>query len=215
MEIDAFYGNIDFPACSIQSDRTVYLPDPDDDLVRRVRSMAAEKNAVEAVCKWGFSPGYREGDLKLYLTDPQKVLTFLGSGIPALRRKGWLTELSERLEKLIDAMASVVPVVTVKDAPNGAFDVKCSFDALGTDVSAAEIQAAVNRGDGYLLKDGKVTLLDISAVEAMHEVFRDCATSQNGAAAGWFRVRSVYAPYVKSSLDALDCVDLDDARAER
>ena len=215
VEIDAFYGNIDFPACSIQSDRTVYLPDPDDDLVRRVRSMAAEKNAVEAVCKWGFSPGYREGDLKLYLTDPQKVLTFLGSGIPALRRKGWLTELSERLEKLIDAMASVVPVVTVKDAPNGAFDVKCSFDALGTDVSAAEIQAAVNRGDGYLLKDGKVTLLDISAVEAMHEVFRDCATSQNGAAAGWFRVRSVYAPYVKSSLDALDCVDLDDARAER
>lgn len=215
VEIDAFYGDIDIPACSMQSDRTVYLPDPDDDLVRRTRSMTAEKNAVETVCRWGFSPGYREGDLKLYLTDPQKVLNFLGSGIPALRRKGWRTELSERLGALVEGMPSVVPVVTVKDAPNGTFDVKCSFDAQGRFIPPAEIQAAVNRGDGYLLRDGAVTLLDIKAVEAMHEVFRDCATTQNGAQAGWFRVRSVYAPYVKASLDALDCIDVEDSSARR
>lgn len=215
IEIDAYYGDIDFPACSMQSEHIVYLPDPEDDLVRRTRSMLAEKNAIENACKWGFSPGYREGDLKFYLTDQQKILTFLGSGIPALRRKGWIIDLSPRLEELTRNMPSVVPVVTIKDAPNGAFDVRCSFDALGKDVPAAEIQAAVNRGDGYLLKDGNVTLLDISAIESMHDVFRDCATSQNGAAAGWFRVRSVYAPYVKASLDALDCVDLEDDNATR
>ena len=39
IEIDAHYGEIDFPACSLQADRTVWLEDPDDDLVRRVRSI--------------------------------------------------------------------------------------------------------------------------------------------------------------------------------
>ena len=215
VEIDAYYGDIDFPACSMQSERTVYLADPDDDLIRRTRSPEAERSAVDSMRKRGFSPGYREGDLRLYLTDPQKILNFIGSGIPFLRRRGWITELSPKLGNLVDSMPSAVPVVTVKDAPDGAFDVKCSFEARGCDIPPAEIQAAVNRGDGYILKDGAVTLIDISAVESMQEVFRDCATTQNGAAAGWFRVRSVYAPYVKSSLDALDCVDLDDLGAER
>ena len=215
IEIDAYYGDIDFPACSLQSERTVYLRDPGDDLVRLVRSPDAEKKAVEFIRKWGFEPGYREGDMKFYLTDPQKVLTFLGSGIPSLRRKKWKLDFRKELDELIDSLPSIVPVVTVKDAPCGAFDVKCTFEARGTEIPPAEIQAAVNRGDGCILKDGIPFLLDTAAVEAMHAVFRDCATSQNGAAAGWFRVRPVYAPYVKASLDALDCVALEDELAER
>ena len=215
IEIDAHYGEIEIPACSVQSDRTVYLPDPDDPLVRRVRSMKSERAAVKEAEKWGFEPGYREGDLRLYLVDPQKVLNFLGAGLPALRRKGWRVELSERLMALTDSMPSVVPVVTVRDAPNGAFDVSYTFDAMGHDVSPVEIQAALNRGDGYIMKDGDVVLLDNTAIEAMHDVFRDCATSQNGAPAGWFRVSSVHAPYVKASLDLLDCIDLDDTDARK
>jgi hypothetical protein len=78
------------------------------------------------------------------------------------------------------------------------------------------VQAAVNRGDGYILRDGRVVLLDTAALAAAGDVFRDCSTTQNGAAAGWFRVRGIYAPYVKASLDGLgDCIDLIDARAPR
>ena len=215
IEIDAHYGEVEFPVCSVQSPRTVYLPDPDDPLVRRVRSMKTEREAVKAVERWGFSPGYNDGDLRLYITDPQKVLNFLGAGLPALRRKGWRIDLTDKLMELTDAMPSVVPVVTVRDAPGGAFDVSYTFDAMGHDVSPVEIQAALNRGDGYIMKDGAVVLLDNSAIEAMHGVFRDCAPSQNGAAAGWFRVDSVHAPYVKASLDILDCIDLDDSAARR
>ena len=213
VEIDACYGEIELPACSVQADRTVYLPDPDDPLVRRTRSLASERAAVKEIGKWGFEPGYRSGDLRLYLTDPQKVLNFLGAGLPALRRRGWRIDLADRLMDLTDSMPSVVPVVTVRDAPGGAFDVSYTFDAQGHEVSPVEVQAAVNRGDGYILKDGAVVLLDNTAIEQMHGVFRDCATSQNGAAAGWFRVGAVHAPYVKASLDLLDCVDLDDSRA--
>lgn len=213
--VDAWYGDIDFPACSLQQERLVYLPDPSDPLVRKTRSMEAERAAMKLLGTWGFEPGYREGDLKLYMTDPQKVLNFLGAGVPDLRRRGWKIDFSERLEKLTDSFSAVVPVVRVKDAPQGAFDVQYSFETTGGgEISPVEIQAAINRGDGYILKDGAVALLDNKAIESMHDVFRDCATSQGGAPAGWFRVRGVHAPYVKSSLDAIgDILELDDAEA--
>ena len=213
IELDCYYGNIDFPCCSTQPDRTVYLEDPDDDLVRRVRSMKAEKDAVAALEKWGFEPGYKEGDFKLYLTDPQKVLNFLGAGLPAIRRKGWRVDLSERLMALTDTMPSVVPVVEIKDAARGDFDVKISFDAMGHEVSPVEVQAAINRGDGYILQDGAVVLLDNTAIDAMRGVFSDCTLAKNGAPEGWFRVKGVYGSYVKSSLDLLDSIEVEDSAA--
>ena len=215
VELDAWYGDIDFPACSVQTDRTVYLEDPDDDLVRRTRSLKAEREAVAELAKWGFEPGYREGDLKLYLTNPQKVMAFLGAGYPKLRRRAdWEFQLSDRLSSLMDTFRTIVPVVKVKDAPGGAFDVAYEFDAQGEDIAPAEIQAALNRGDGCLLKNGQVYLLDGDAIGRMHDIFTDCAATQGGAARGWFRVKGVYAPYVRSSLESiLDAVDLDDTAA--
>ena len=215
VELDAYYGDIDFPACSVQQPRVVWLEDPDDPLVRRVRDPGAEKRAVAELGRWGFEPGYRDGDLKLYVTDPQKVLNFLGAGIPHFRRKGWRIDLSERLGPLYDSFRSIIPVVTVRDAARG-FDVKISFDAAGGEIPPAEIQAAVNRGDGYLLRDGRVYMLDTAAVTSMQGVFGDCAPSQDGAAPGWFRVRDVYAPYVRASLESIiDTIELEDTAAAR
>ena len=213
IELDCYYEDIDFPCCSTQPERTVYLEDPDDDLVRRVRSMKAEKDAVKLLERWGFAPGYNEGDFKLYLTDPQKVLNFLGAGLPAIRRKGWRVDLSERLMALTDTMPSLVPVVEIKDAARGDFDVKISFDAMGEEISPVEVQAAINRGDGYIMKDETVFLLDNTAIDAMRSVFSDCTLAKSDAPEGWFRVKGIYGSYVKSSLDLLDCIDLDDTAA--
>ena len=214
LAIDAYYDDIDFPICSLQDRRIVYKPDPDDPLVRRVRSLEAEHAAIKAIEKWGFGKGYRDGDLKYYVTDPQKVLNFLGAGLPALRRDGWVIELSERLMKATEDMPTIVPVVTVRDAPNGAFDVKYTFDAMGTDISPIEVQAALNRHDGYILKEGSVVLLDNEAIERMHGVFKNCATTQSGAPVGWFRVKGIHAAYVKSSLEAIDAEVEDEAAAK-
>ena len=215
IELDAHYGEIEFPACSMQAEKTVFIPDADDPLVRKVRSMKAEKEATKVLEKYGFAPGYKENDMKFYLTDPQGVLNFLGAGLPSLRRRGWRVDLSERLMAVTDAMPMVVPVVKIRDAPGGAFDVTYEFDAMGTDVSPVEIQAALNRGDGYILKDGHVTLLDNSAIEEMHGIFRDCTGKNCGTADGWFRVAGVHAPYVKASLDLLDSIDVDDCAAKQ
>lgn len=213
IELDAHYGEIEFPACSVQAERTVWLPDPDDPLIRRVRRLKSEQGAVDEIKRHGFEPGYRTGDLKFYLTDTQKVLNFLGAGLPALRRLGWRIELSDNLMKVTDDMPSVVPIVTVRDAPHGDFDISYTFDAMGYSVPAAEVQAALNRGDGYILSNGKVVLLDNTAIEQMHGIFADCAPRQNGAPAGWFRVQRVHAPYVKATLDALD-IEVEDKDAQ-
>ena len=216
IEINAYYGErgeVDFPACSLQSDRVVYLEDPNDPLVRRTRSPDREKDAVRFVESFGFEPGYRTGDVKFYLTDTQKVLNFLGAGIPAIRRRGWVVELSDRLGTLIDSLPVVAPLVEVRDAPKGAFDVNYSFTAFSekgsVEISPIEVQAAINRGDGYILRDGQPILLDNTAVEAMHDIFKDAAGSNSGTSDGWFRVKGVHAPYVKSSIDHLgfECDD--------
>ena len=214
IELDAWYGDIDFPAGSVQSPRTVYLKDPDDDLVRRTRSLKAEREALAELKEWGFDSG-QEGGLRLSVTNPQKVMNFLGSGYPKFRRrKDWTIQISGRLSALMDSFRTIVPVVKVKDAPNGAFDVAYEFDAQGEDVSQIEIQAALNRHDGCILKNGQVYLLDGDAIEKMHEIFADCTATQGGAKPGWFRVKGVYAPYVRSSLESiLDAVDLDDSGA--
>ena len=39
--VDAWYDDIDFPACSLQAESLVSLPDPNDPLVRRPRSLDA------------------------------------------------------------------------------------------------------------------------------------------------------------------------------
>ena len=214
--IDAWYGEIDFPVCSVQARKTVWLKSPDDPYVRYVRSPDEERAAVKTAEKWGFAPGYRENDTRLYVSDPHKVLDFLGAGLPDLRRRGWQVELSEKLYALVDSMKSVLPLVEIRDAPDGAFDVRYAFEAQGREIDPAEIQAALNRGDGYILKDGETFLLDNKAIATMHGVFRDCAASQDGAPPGWFRVRQVHSAYVKSSLDMLsDVIETDDSRAER
>ena len=214
VELDAHYDKIEFPACSVQTERTVWLPDPDDELIRRTRNMPAEQDAVKEIKRHGFEAGYRTGDQKFYLTNPVKVLTFLGAGLPALHRLGWHIELADKLTKLTDSYPSIVPVVTVRDAPNGDFDVAYRFEAKGVDISPIEIQAALNRRDGYIEKNGEVMLLDYLAVEQMHSVFSDCAPKQNGAPPGWFRVPAIHAAYVKATLDTLD-VEIDDARGKK
>ena len=214
--IDAWYGHIDLPACSVQAPRTVWLASPDDPDVRLTRSIDAERDALKLAGEWGFEPGYAKNDGRLYVTDGHKVLDFLGSGIPELRRRGWKIELSEKLDALVESMKSVLPLVEIRDAPGGAFDVKYTFEARGGEVPAAEIQAALNRGDGYILRGGDVYLLDCKAISTMHGVFRDCSTSQDGAPPGWFRVRAVHSAYVKSSLDLLaDVIETDDSKAAR
>ncbi len=186
-------------------------PDPDDLLRYNVRNIEAERAAFAAMKAVGFEQDENSG--RWFITEPGNVLNFFGSGEPRLRRLGWKVRYAERLAALVESMPSIVPVVKVSDAPRGAFDVSYAFETNGARVPDADIQAAINRGDSYILDGARTILLDTSAISAMREVFADCPIIGD-APPGHFRVGHMYAPYVKGAMDALgDVVELEDVAA--
>ena len=191
--------------------KRVCQPDSEDLLRYYVRNMDAERAAFAALKAVGFEAD-PDSD-RWFITEPRDVLNFLGGGEPYLRRLGWKVHYSDRLAPLVESMPSVVPVVKVADAPDGAFDVSYAFEMNGRPVPETDIQTAINCGNSYILDGARTILLDTSAITAMREVFADCPL-QRGAPAGRFRVGNLYAPYVKGAMDALgDVVELEDEKA--
>ena len=196
--------------CGVGGKR-VCQPDPEDLLRYYVRNMDAERAAFAELKAVGFEAD-PDSD-RWFITEPRDVLNFFGGGEPHLRRLGWKVHYSDRLAPLVESMPSVVPVVKVADAPDGAFDVGYAFEMNGRPVPETDIQTAINCGNSYILDGARTILLDTSAIAAMREVFADCPL-QRGAPAGRFRVGNLYAPYVKGAMDALgDVVELEDEKA--
>ena len=206
VEVIAKYGDIEIPCGGHADVDAVCIADPDDPYLYYVRNPDAEERAIRLLKGYGFD----EGTTRLFTVDQRAVLNFLGSGIPYLRRQGWRVTLEGRILDISDAMPMVVPVVTVKDAPRGSFDVGYAFEVEGKPIDARCVQDALNRGDSYVLNGGETLLLDTEAINSMRAVFDDCAKVQGEAEKGFFRVAGIYAPYVKSAIESLDAICLDD-----
>ncbi len=184
------------------------LPDPDDLLRFLVRDPAAEKAALHRVSLAGFVG--TAGDALDSVVGTREVLNVLGREVPALRREGWQVDLEGRAETHMDSLAFATPVVDIAPSgSNGDFDVEIRFEDLGgATLSPAEIQRAILRGESYLTSGGRTVLIDTGAIESLREAFEDCAAGEGGRP-GAFRLNSVHAAYVKSSLDALDGIDVE------
>ena len=224
VEVVACYGDASVPLCGPAAPDAVCRPDPDDMLLYHVRNVPAEKSAEAELRRWGFEESRPLAGTPTSPEDPKAtryalhemrtVLNFLGSGLPALRRRGWRFEPSRRFDTLMESMPMITPVVTIRDVPGsgGSFDVSYSFDGgRAGEISHADVQHAINRGDSYIKTERGYFLLDIRAVESMRDVFADC--SSGGTSGGHFRVKGIYAPFVKASLESLDAVDFDDDAA--
>ncbi|MGN0847187.1 MAG: SNF2-related protein [Kiritimatiellia bacterium] len=213
-ELFAVYGDRQIPCCKPAGPDDVCRPDPEDMLLYHMRNLPAEQAALKTLESYGFE---QEGEsVRRFITEPREVLNFLGSGGPALVRRGWKVLFSEKLDELVDGMGHVVATVDVADVPgaaDGSFEIGCAFDDGGRNISQSEIQGAINRGESYLMVRGETVLLDVDAIAQMRDVLADCP-SRPGAKPGHARVSSVYAPYVQASLGAIsDAVELEDAAA--
>ncbi|MEI8352458.1 MAG: DEAD/DEAH box helicase, partial [bacterium] len=185
------------------------LPDPSDLMRYLVRNPEAEKKGIEQLVKYGFSG--TAGDALTPVVGCREVLNCLGSHVPALRRKGWRVEMEGRVGGFMEEAEFATPVVRInyQDDKAGWFEVGFDFeDAGGNRLTPAEIQRALLKGDSFIDRNGRTILLDSEAIDAMIEVFRDCSSGE-GTQPGVFRMPSVYASYVKTSLDALDGVDVE------
>jgi len=210
----AQYGDTELVACKPDAREHFGIPDPDDLLRYTVRNPDAEKAALIRLRPSGFSGEC--GDDLSSIVGGREVLNFLGSWLPALRRKGWRVEMKGKVSKHMDSLAFATPVVHISESGDGNwFDVGFDFeDMQGSSVSAAEIQLAIRKGDSFVKSGGRTILIDSDAIHSMQGIFSDCASGE-GAGAGQFRMSSVYAPFVKSSLDALDGIDVETSEAWR
>jgi len=182
-------------------------PDPEDVLRYWVRNPQAESRALIRLAETGL--GGESGDRLSDIVGSREVLNFLGGALPALRRLGWRVELTGRIAGFMDETDLATPVVQVGESGTNWFEVGFHFeDRSGRSLSEAAIRRALRRGDAYLEHDGKTILLDADAIESLTDVFHDCA-SEDGSGAGRFRLANMHAAYVRSSLDALDGVDVE------
>ncbi len=190
------------------------IPDPDDLMRYTARNKPAEQAALNIVGELGLRGPI--GDALTSIVGSRNVLNFLGGRIPALRRRGWQVELHGRIEPQFESMSFATPIVKVNDDNDGRwFDVGFDFeDSNGASISNSDIQLALRKGDAFIERDGRKVLIDSDAVESMLGVFADCDSS-DGSAPGHFRLSNIYAPFVKSSLDALDGIDVDESASWR
>lgn len=205
----AIYGKYEFPCCRPDPEEHFGIPDPEDLLRYEKRNLHAEKNALMLLAPSGF-----RGELGNSLTpiiDNRLVNNFLAGAIPKFRRHGWQVKIEGKADSYMESMNFATPVVHVEN-PSGAgwFDVGFSFeDTAGNSISQVEIQQALQKGDYYIKKNNSTILIDADAVESMYSVFSDCSATESEMS-GFFRLSDVYAPFVKSSLDALDGIDVED-----
>ena len=185
------------------------IPDPSDLLRYTVRNPEAEQKGLGQLARYGFAG--ETGDSLTSVVGCREVLNFLGSHIPALRRKGWRVEMEGRVGGFMESAEFATPVVRInsQDDEAGWFEVGFDFeDGAGNRLTSAEIQRALRKGESFIDRAGRTILLDAEAIEAMIEVFRDCSSGESSQP-GVFRMPSVYASYIKNSLDALDGVDVE------
>ncbi len=206
--LKAVYGETEVIAGQSRAEGLFAHPDPDDLYRFTVRNDPAEQSALDLLAGIGLKGV--EGDGLEPVIGCREVLNFLGRDVPALRRRGWKVVLSGRVEGFMEDSEFATPVVRVGEGGDGGwFEVDFSYeDADGQSLSAAEIQRAIRKGDAYIEHDGRNILIDAGAVQTLNDVFADCAAA-DGTRPGSFRLPSVYASYVKSSLDALDGVDVE------
>ncbi len=203
------YGDTELVAGKPDVREHFAVPDPTDLMRYTVRDRESEKGALRVLAACNM-PG-EVGDAMAHIVGSRGVLNFLGTHVPALRRRGWQIVIEGRVEPYFESLDFVTPVVHVRESGSEPwFDVGFEFEfGEGASLSHADVQRALRRGDAFIERDGRTLLIDATAVESMLDVFADCAATE-GAEAGHFRLGNIYAPFVKSSLDALDGVDVED-----
>lgn len=205
----AVYGALEVSAGAPDPRDGFGVPDPEDLLHYFVRNPEAEQEALDLLAKAGLkgsSGASLEG-----IVGNREVLNFLGGHLPALRRRGWQIELHGRIQAYLETAEFVVPVVRIRETEqSGWFDVGFEFeDGSGVRLLPTEVHDALRRGEAFVRRGNRPVLIDVQAVEAMHEVFADCATAE-GDLPGTFRIAHTYAPYVHESLRVLDGVDVEE-----
>ena len=179
------------------ADENIWLPDPDVPTRYSTRDFNAERAALGRLQRSGFSGPDSTG--KLQLLGQNAVLNFLAREFPKLQRE-WDVALDEQLEnRTLKNIERVEPQFQITSSGMQWFDLGIVFAASGGETfSPADIQRLVLSGQGHTrLKNGKMAVIDTSAVEELQEVLLDCAPQQNAAG---YRIDNKQAGFLEATL---------------
>lgn len=203
--LHAAYGDVEWIAGDGGGEEDFVLPDPDNILHYRTRNPEAEREALDFLRPLGF--GGARGDQMEAIVGTSAVMTFCASSIPMLRRRGWRVDLQGRIAGAVDEADTLMPVVRVRPESAGWFDIDCEFETReGESLRLDDIRRALASGDAFVRRGERMLLFDRDAVRQMVEMFEDCGS--RGDKSG-VRMSSVHGAFLKSSLDALDGVDVE------
>jgi len=210
----AKYDDVELVACKPDPREHFSIPDPNDLLRYSIRNKAYEKRALELLSASGFTG--EAGDQLSSIVGNRLVLNFMGTSMPVLRRRGWQIDFEGKVGPYLDTLTFINPVVHIADSKDGKwFDVGFDFeDQQGSSLLQTEIQLAVRKGDSFIEKSGKIYLIDSDAIKSMQNIFSDCASGESDTP-GHFRLGNIYAPFVKSALESLDGIDVEDTPSWR
>jgi superfamily II DNA or RNA helicase len=179
------------------SSENAWLPDPKVVTRYSTRDLPSERAALARLQRSGFAGPDPQG--KLQLLGQNGVLNFFARDYPKLRSE-WTVSLDERLEKRTsESIDRIEPQFQITSSGVQWFDLGVVFSTgSGESFSPAEIQRLLLSGQSHTrLKNGKVAMIDIAAVEEFQEVLRDCAPQQHGQG---YRINNQQAGFLEATL---------------
>lgn len=176
-----------------------WLPDPVQTTRYSTRDLSAEQAAKVRLVRAGFQGPDTQGHWKML--GENAVLRFFARDFTALQRE-WEVSLEERLERVsLQKTERIEPEFNIVPSGEDWFDLQVDFKTQGGEtISASEIQRLLRGGQNHFrLPNGKFGLLDVSAMDELNEVLRDCAPEQHG---NGFRLANTQAAFLNSTLSA-------------
>ena len=206
LELHADYNKQAGPKAAVEHTGTLFaVPHPKKKLAYYVRNLEAEATALDWLHEHGC---HITPQKKIEPVDgTRSVMNFIGRDVPLIQRKGWIVEFDEGFSDLTNRAEWVHPVVDiVKAKKSGWFDVSYHYtDEAGKPVSDIWVEQALVEGRSCFEENGRLFLLDMGAIDNVHDVFDDCSVKEPRSCGG-VRLGDIHAGYTMSSLALIDGV---------
>lgn len=178
-------------------DESLWLPDQKCVTRYSTRDFRSEVAAGERMRKAGFNGPDEQGRWNLH--GESRVVTFFAKDYPRLQKE-WEVTLEERLQKsTVNTFERLEPRFEIRPSGEGWFDLEMSLtSADGQKFSTVDVQRLILSGHGTTrLKNGRIALIDTSALEEFNATLRDCAPQQHSKG---FRLSDTQAGYLDATL---------------
>ncbi len=196
-QLQCAYGPRIYTVGQATADDALWLPDPVSPTRYVTRDISSEQMALNRLLKYGFSRPDGQGMCNLVGED--RVLNFMAREYPRMEKE-WQVTLEERLQRSAEKnLERIEPEIRVMPTGERWFDLEVNFAGESERFSASDIQRLLLSGRSHTrLKNGKIALIDMGAVDELQQVLLDASPHQKD---GRYRIDNTQAGFIQASLN--------------